>query len=441
MDYSVKVNELVTYEDGKASHIELRLRQGRPLGWAEYDAPGTLAGLLGNLGAERIFRRYPVHIADEDRVVLTAKLTALARRSPYFDRATVLLNVRDFDNQPVGGFVALLTPAQLFDLPRCNPGNTLVLENGQIVRTVDPGDSSAATLEYQGAKYVEEQDCFGRRDGELVLMTTPSSPFADRIRTRHSYYCVLSSAHAREVTTDYIYARNPFFEIDYPSLRTAIPLRVIFDGRVSPDRVVLDSTTLFAIGLPQGEPVALGGCRGRAHQLRNTLFGHRHAIARVGRTAVIDIEKPVTRLPEEMLDLLGISAGDRVSVEAAAHRSDRVEVARMSLRALPWRERSPLLIARSQTGVPDNQQLVGDEDFPQISLDLATRQRLGVVPGAAVYVRPAVSSLLGREFTSVSLILIAAIFSAAALQSMILALVSASIYLVLTVFIVGARLR
>jgi len=196
----------------------------------------------------------------------------------------------------------------------------LALDNGRVVQTVDPGGPAASILEYQGAEYLDGCGPEEAGDGELMLVTTPSSPFADRTHNRHSYFCLIHPEHASRVTTDYVYVRNPFFAVDFPGLRTAIPVRVIFDERVLPGRVVVDSTTLFAIGLPLGEPVLLGGCQGKAGRLRDALFGHRHALARVGRTAVIDIEKPVTRLPEEMMDLLGTASGDRVIVEAAADR-------------------------------------------------------------------------------------------------------------------------
>jgi hypothetical protein len=33
-------NALITYEDGTATHLDLRLRQGLPVGWAELDPSG-----------------------------------------------------------------------------------------------------------------------------------------------------------------------------------------------------------------------------------------------------------------------------------------------------------------------------------------------------------------------------------------------------------------
>jgi len=171
------------------------------------------------------------------------------------------------------------------------------------------------------------------------------------------------------------------------------------------------------------------------------LFGNRRGVVRVGRTAMIDIEKPITRLPEEVLDLLGLSLGERVIVEALGVTKERSTARSVSLRALPMRSRSSLLDARSTVGVPDFQQLVGDEDVPLISLDLAARERLGIVPGAPVYLRPAISGVLAREFSSMTLLFAAAVFSAAALERPAWAVGVAATYFVITIAALVTRLR
>src|SRR3954454_5822012 len=84
-------NTLATYDDDVLTHVDLRLRHGLPVGWAELDPSGTLAGTLGVVGAERIGRRLPVLFAEDDRDEVTRTLHALARRSPYFARACILL--------------------------------------------------------------------------------------------------------------------------------------------------------------------------------------------------------------------------------------------------------------------------------------------------------------------------------------------------------------
>ncbi|GIM98226.1 hypothetical protein [Paractinoplanes toevensis] len=74
-------NTLITYEGGTVTKLDLRTRLGRPVGWAELDASGTLAGTLGELGAERIGRRLPLLFAEDDRDEVVGSLLALARRS------------------------------------------------------------------------------------------------------------------------------------------------------------------------------------------------------------------------------------------------------------------------------------------------------------------------------------------------------------------------
>ena len=96
-------NTLITYEDGTVTNLDLRMRRGRPVGWAELDPSGTLAGTLGELGAERIGRRLPVLFTEHDRDEVVGSLLALARRSPYFDRACVLLRACQVSGPPATG--------------------------------------------------------------------------------------------------------------------------------------------------------------------------------------------------------------------------------------------------------------------------------------------------------------------------------------------------
>ena len=92
-------------------------------------------------------------------------------------------------------------------------------------------------------------------------------------------------------------------------------------------------------------------------------------------------------------------------------------------------------------GVPDYQDLMGMDDLPPIHVDLAARKRLDVVPGSVVYIRPAIPSLIAKEFASVSLVLIVATFSAAALRNIIVAATAAMLYLVLVTIVITGRLR
>jgi hypothetical protein len=442
-------NQIWVCIHGETHCADLSVLENRPIGWSMIPPEAlpvegrTVAGVLGGLGAERIPRRYPVAIANDQVTELQSAMSRIIQLGPYFDHAWLMLRAKTLvENSAAANWnVALLTRAQFRKLDWPLSPKHLALDNGRIVDcVVEISDEETAkqTLEQQGSRYDGFSPMVGRR--EIVLVTTPSTPYAKLLRNAHSYFCILHDCHRARFGDDYLTIRNLLLEEDYPDLHATFAVRPIFSHLVEEDRVVLDSTTHAAIGLPQGEPVGLIPTSGKAPQLRNKVFGNRHCVARVGRTAMIDIEKPVTRIPDEIIDLLDIRPNERISVEAVSVRNDYT-ITRITLRVLQWRERSPLLIARTNAGVPSFQELVGDEDFPTISLDLATRLRLGISPGTAVYLRPSVSSELARQFTSVSLALLATIVAAALLRSLELALAMAVLYIVLSIFVIARRMR
>src|SRR5688572_2166454 len=129
---------LITFEAGVVTHLDLQMHRGLPVGWATIDPAGTLAGAIGKLGAERIGRRLPIFFAEDDRGSIIASLGRLARRSPYFDLACVLLRAENLAGRSEPGFVGLVTRAQALDLPNGRRPATLVLGNGRVIQTVDP---------------------------------------------------------------------------------------------------------------------------------------------------------------------------------------------------------------------------------------------------------------------------------------------------------------
>ena len=439
-------NRIWVHSDGQIASGELTLPKNRPLGWATissdcHEIDGrTVASVFGRLGAERLPRRFGILIGESERQSVAERLNQLLERGAYFDRAWLLLHgICEIDGTAVSHcYVGLVTRSQLEALGPNWPLARCTLDNGRVLKGIDTRAApERLTLEQEGATYLTETST---KDNEIRLVTVPSNPFAELLRDAHSYYCVLNSAHRSKFDANYVYIRNILLEADYSGLHAVATVRPLFDKRVGETRIVLDSTTHAAIGLPQGEPVGLGVALGRAPRVRAAVFGNRHCVARVGRTATVDIEKAVTRLPDEVFDLLDIKSNERVVVEAVQPNPDP-RISRITLRALPWRFRSPLLDARTGAGVPDYQQLVGDEDFPTISLDLISRERLGITPGSAVYLRPAVSSEIARQFATVSLALMAAVLSAAVLRNVELAVILGVLYVFLTIGIIARRLR
>jgi hypothetical protein len=153
------------------------------------------------------------------------------------------------------------------------------------------------------------------------------------------------------------------------------------------------------------------------------------------------MEKPLARVPASVIDILGTSTGSGVVIESLGANGKSQRIRRISLRITPIRDYPAPLIARMRMGVPDYQDLMGTEDLPPIHIDLVARKRLDTLPGSVVYVRPSIPSLALKEFTSVSLVLIVATFSAAALRNLIVAASAAGLYLVLAAIVIIGRLR
>ncbi len=79
-----------------------------------------------------------------------------------------------------------------------------------------------------------------------------------------------------------------------------------------------------------------------------------------------DIEKPVVRIGESVLDLLGTSSGDRVTVEANRTEQDPYSVSRMSIRGQVSRDILPPICG----GYIDIYNQVDSDDIPSIEMNL-----------------------------------------------------------------------
>lgn len=436
-------HKLLIHDDRGIRRHSIAAQANRPIGWAtvkdsspDSNEAQTLAGILGLLGAERLSRRYAVTVPTVEAEETIDGLGVIMSKGRFYDPCLPCL---DDDVHTI----LLATGAQLRALGRAFEIRHASMPNNSSVWTVNPlapsGLDRDRTLGYQGARY-RDSISPATNDSHL-LHAYPSAEFDGILSPSHSNYCVLHPSLRSTLDGKFLLIQNFMLAQEFVGYEAVIAVRPLFDGRVPHDRVVLDQTIHAAIGLPQGEPVHVSRAYGNTRNLRRVLFGSRQGVVRVAPTAMVDMEKPVTRLPEEVLDLLGISSGSRVVVQAVDLANGIPKVTHVVLRGLVMRTQSPLHVARSKTGVPDYQQLAGDEDFPAISIDLATRERLGVSPGAAVYLRPALSNLIGREFSTVSLLLLAAIFSATVLASPGWAVLLGGVYVLLTLILLAARLR
>jgi hypothetical protein len=449
-------DELWVFRNGNLDKLELITRPDRPLSYAsvidgEDKNSIELAGLLGSIGSAPIQERYPVLANKDDLVEFTKVLSELCRRGRYFDQAWPCLVPSANAALPVvdGHRVLLLTRTQLLAINPSKDSITCLLSNRQLLRTV--GQSSLAsldrkcTLELQLLKFAGHRASFGNNasslvPNEIILQASPSSPYVELLRSSHSYYCILNPVHRSSFGKGYVMLRNGYIEHDYPEAMARLPVLVKYDDNISARKIALDFSSLIAIGLPPGHHVGVSPAGGDRADLRRRILGNRHCLARVHKTTISDMEKPIARLPEAAFDILGIAPGDNVVAESILHGTSP-SVTRITLRALPEREHSDFFERRIQTGLPNYESIIGAEDLLMINIDLNARQALGVTPGSTVYIRPAVTSILGREFAAISLVMIGAIFSAAALSNEPAAVVAGALYVALAAVIAISRLR
>jgi hypothetical protein len=226
--------------------------------------------------------------------------------------------------------------------------------------------------------------------------------------------------------------------MDYPGIEARFAVLVLYSDKVSPSDVVLSEAVRVCIGLRAGEPVELYPLSApRKPRFRRTIFRFRHSVCRVIPASTLDMDNPVARVTPAVLDLLGLPSGSRVVIEALGRRSGQENLRSAALRALEEREgRMPLNI-----NMPDVLDIMGSVDHPMIALDRTSREILGVTTGAAVYVRPAVLSVVADEFTSVSLVLLTIVIGAAASDAPVVAGAAALFYAVLAIGILLRRLR
>jgi hypothetical protein len=285
-------------------------------------------------------------------------------------------------------------------------------------------------IEYSGSKDIIREAHAQKHPDRLLLQASPSSPFADRLGSTHLYAAVLNPIHRQKLGNGFVCIWNPLLPLRRGALELSLPLVVTFDSRVRLDCAVLDETTAVAIGLRPGEYVQIEQVHDRRARIERYLLGFRHSICRVSAPNMSDIEKPVVRIGETVLDLLGTSSGDRVIVEANRSEQQVNSVSRMSVRGLVARDiRTPI-----RGGYIDIYDQVGSVDIPSIEMDLNARLQLGVSRGSPVYVRPSFSSIASKSFTTLSLSLLASVVSSVAGKQYVLATVFSTVYLSLAAY-------
>ena len=426
---------VATSEGYEATNI--RLISGRPLGAARTDDTRVgrgVAGIIRNLGGTQIAARYLVAGDASAQEEVCAALSEARRLSAHYDPTWLAFSPTPDDRSLT---VFALTRAQVEILDIWLPPRSMTLNNGQTIKTIDT--SNEQWWSRQNTYELVSWNIPVPRNWEvdssaIQLQAMPSAPFAYRLGSPNAYFCVVNPCHAPELGKGFAIVINPYLEQDYHGILARFPVLIKFSDEVPPDRVSLDETVEVAIGLRAGEPLLVQ--RGpRRHRSSRRILSFRHTLCRAIPASTLDMEKTVVRMSNAVFDVLGVSSGSRVVIEGLGEATER-RLSRAVVRGLEERgERLAL------GGTPDILDIVGSVDLPAVAMDLATRERLGVSRGTAVYVRPAIGSILADEFTNISLVLLAGTVGSIATNHVAITIVLVTIYVVLTLMYIGRRLR
>jgi hypothetical protein len=243
----------------------------------------------------------------------------------------------------------------------------------------------------------------------------------DLVSSRAQHVCFLHPGMRAGRRRTYISLSHPDDDAALSDLHLSISAVPVYTACVPLGRVGIHETLLKSIGVRPGEPVSYERTRTLVPRLESRVFSFRQAIARVGYSHSVDVGYAVARIPDRLLDVLGIEPGQTVIVQGLRVRGGtRARPARVQVRALPLRE--------PDTDSPAFRNLraeLGVQDIETVGLDLLRRQDLAVEPGTPIIVRPALSSLLAQEVLPISLAFVTAIIGGVAqAQPIIVATVS-----------------
>ncbi len=413
-----------------------------------------LPGLLRSIGSMQIATRVLVCVEEQLCQVVNDRLISICQNDELYDPAWIFCPAVSISDSGASKEAAafLLTPDQarqvlsFYPHPRAH-GKKLryVLPNFQVLTetsTFHDIKDRNMTIELQPIEYFSSNDIIKeahvqKHPDRLLLQASPSSPFADRLGSTHLYAAVLNPIHKAKLGSGFVSIWNPLLPLRRGAIDLSLPLVIAYDNRVQQGCAVLDETTAVAIGLRPGEYVEVEQVRDRRARIERYFLGFRHSICRVSAPNMTDIEKPVVRIGESVLDLLGTSSGDRVIVEANRTEQDPYSVSRMSIRGLVSRDIRPPI----HGGYIDIYDQVGSVDIPSIEMDLNSRRRLGISRGSPVYVRPSFSSIASKSFTTLSLSLLAAVVSSVAGKQYALAATVSAIYLLLAGYLLLREFR
>ena len=317
--------------------------------------------------------------------------------------------------------------------PTVTPHDYFVLPNEQVIDTRTTMEPYRRILQRypEGAQRIQA-------DGAEYFQSFDSSDFISGHGSPHSYFGVVNSRYRDRFATSWVLVTAPKFAASpngQGNHLLSFPILIRFSDTIGFHNIALDQTVSTAIGLSEGEVVRLTPLRIKARNIRRSVFAFRHTIVRVSSTNAMDMEKPIVRIEAGVQDILGVSTGDRVVIESFDRRKEKL--GRIVIRQLEDRG----VVEDRSRGALNVSALTGDTDIPIVSMDLATRKRLGVQRGDAVYLRPSILSALLKEFSALSLVLLSSIIGAVAADLPLLATALGGTYGLLALAVLWSRFK
>lgn len=399
-----------------------------------------LAGLLRHLGSAQVARRVPLHLDNDDRAATVAGLIKFAETG-LNDPAWVELNGRDGDDPPRPVLLLSEEQARFVAAERGVKQVHLILANDQPVcggQLGSHGDAvhDKAFLPYSANPLAET---YGPQPDGWRLQTYSTALLGDEKPSKHVLRAVLSKEYRGAFGRKVGVLSNPDLESAYPKLDTRVRVAITFSTELENWAAAVDEAALIAAGLRTGEPCHVRPEPVHAHGHPRWTLRYRHVVARVAPAMTLDQERPLCRMPVEVLNLLGVRDGDPVKVNSLGAR-DGDHGKQAGLRALEFRPPDePFRPLRG--GAPDYFDETGNVDLPSISIDAASQAELSVRRGSTVYVRPPLMILLSRELNAVLLLVLAALIGTLADELLVAAAVLAGIVLLAASAVVVLRLR
>lgn len=356
------------------------------------DLPPSITAVLAAAGSGAVAYRRPVVVATKHAEQTILALTAERAAGRDHDGNWLALPGCSCDSGATGTLF-LVTPSQRDCIRSWARHGEWVLPNSQIMKL------HGTSVEGVNDKPYLVHDLRLVNQPQLPPNTYQTYPISELPRgstSRRAPIAVLANPALRPIFGwHYIQVSGVRFEALGKPLQLALP--VAYDEHLPTGRVAIHQTLLRALGIRPGEWCQLQPTHARL-DIRDHwgIFRDRHVVVRamppIGDT---DVGYPVTRMSDEVMDLLGLLPGDRVLVRGQLRthttRSGATLLNR-ELRALPRRS------AERPLGV-DLRSAIGVDSLPLVTLDLIRRKQLGIEPGQPVLMRPAFRSLAAGEIT------------------------------------------